>query len=50
MSPWRLAEAAAWISGVLIFAWIILDAWRTSRRFDAQLLISSREGEIEQDV
>jgi hypothetical protein len=50
MSLLRLAEAAAWIAGACIFAWIILDAWRTGRRFDENLLLSSREGEIEKDL
>jgi hypothetical protein len=50
MMPWRLAEAAAWICGILIFSWMLWDAWRTGRRFDASLLLSSREGEIEKDL
>ncbi|HEX3847098.1 MAG TPA: hypothetical protein VHV81_06920 [Steroidobacteraceae bacterium] len=50
MSLWRLAEAAAWIGGACIFGWILLDAWRTGRRFDEKLLLSSREGEIEDRI
>jgi hypothetical protein len=50
MSVLRLAEAAAWLGGAGIFGWIILDAWRTGRRFDERLLLSSREGEIEKDL
>lgn len=50
MNLLRLAEAAAWIGGVLLFAWIIRDAWRTSRSYDDRLLLSSREGEIEKDL
>jgi len=50
MSLLRLAEAAAWIGGILLFGWIIRDAWRTSRAYDERLLLSSREGEIEKDL
>lgn len=49
MSLLRLAEAAAWTVAVLLFGGILLDAWRTSRRYEESLLISSREGEIEAD-
>ena len=46
----RIAESAAWVGGLLLFAWIIHDAWRTGRDYDAGLLLSSREGEIENDM
>lgn len=50
MSLLRWAETAAWLGGVLSFGWILWDAWRTSRRFDERLLLSSQEGEIENDL
>ena len=50
MSAWRWAGEAAWIAGLAIFAWILWDAWRTSHSFDERLLLSSREGEIENDL
>jgi len=46
----RLIESAAWTLGLVLFGWIVLDAWRTSRRYDERLLLSSREGEIEKDL
>jgi hypothetical protein len=50
MSSLRLLEAAAWITGALLFGAILLDSWRTNRTYDESLLLSSREGEIEQDL
>jgi len=50
MTTARLLEATAWLLGAALFAWILLDAWRTSRRYDERLLLSSREGEIEKDL
>jgi hypothetical protein len=50
MNPLRVAEAAAWIVGVLLFGWMLLDAWRTNRTYNESLLVSSREGEIEKDL
>ena len=50
MTTARLLETAAWLLGAALFGWIVLDAWRTSRRYDERLLLSSREGEIEKDL
>jgi hypothetical protein len=50
MSLWRVAEDAAWVAGVLLLSSIVLDAWRIGRAHDERLLLSSREGEIEQDT
>ncbi|HLW24651.1 MAG TPA: hypothetical protein VKT22_09860 [Steroidobacteraceae bacterium] len=50
MSGLRLLEALAWAAGIVLFAWLGFDAWRTSRSFDERLLLSSREGEIEKDL
>jgi hypothetical protein len=50
MSSLRLLEAAAWITGALLFGAILLDSWRTNRTYEESLLLSSREGEIEQDL
>jgi hypothetical protein len=50
MSLMRLAEGAAWAVAILLFGGILLDAWRTSRRYEESLLTSSREGEIEADA
>jgi hypothetical protein len=50
MSVLRGAEAAAWIVGALLLGWMLLDAWRTNRKYHESLLLSSREGEIEKDL
>jgi hypothetical protein len=50
MSLLRLAEGAAWAVAVVLFGGILIDAWRTSRRYEESLLTSSREGEIEADA
>lgn len=43
-------ELLAWIAGLALFASMGFDAWRTGRRYDERLLLSSREGEIEKDL
>lgn len=50
MNLLRLLEAAAWITGAVLFGAILLDSWRTDRTYDEGLLLSSREGEIEKDL
>ncbi len=50
MNLLRLLEAAAWITGAVLFGAILLDSWRTDRTYDESLLLSSREGEIEKDL
>jgi hypothetical protein len=47
MSMWNLLEYAAWAASGLIFLWMILDAARVSRDFSEDVLLSSREGEVE---
>jgi hypothetical protein len=47
MSVWNLLEYAAWAVSGVIFLWMILDAVRVSRDFDEDVLLSSREGEVE---
>lgn len=47
MSVWSLLEYAAWAISALIFLWMILDATRVSRDFSEDVLLSSREGEVE---
>jgi len=50
MSVVRLTELLAWLAGAALLGWIVLDAWRTGRAFDESLLLSSREGEIEENL
>lgn len=46
----RSLEIAAWFAGLALFGWMGFDAWRTGRRYEERLLLSSREGEIEKDL
>ncbi|MEK0081826.1 hypothetical protein [Benzoatithermus flavus] len=47
MSVWNLLEYAAWAASALIFLWMVLDAVRVSRDYSEDVLLSSREGEVE---
>ncbi|WP_162844476.1 hypothetical protein [Paraburkholderia ribeironis] len=44
MNFWLLLSDAAWALSILLFAWIIVDAWRVSRAYDDDFLMSSTEG------
>lgn len=45
MDVWDLLSYAAWAVSVLLFVWMLIDAWGVGRRFDEDFLLSSREGE-----
>lgn len=47
MSVWNLLEYAAWAASALIFLWMVVDAVRVSRDYSEDVLLSSREGEVE---
>ncbi|MFO1038075.1 MAG: hypothetical protein U1E45_14655 [Geminicoccaceae bacterium] len=47
MSIWQLTEYAAWAVSALIFLWMILDAIRVGKDYSEDVLLSSREGELE---
>jgi hypothetical protein len=42
--PWDLIQAAAWLISVILLAWMVLDAIRTSRKYSEDVLASSQEG------
>ena len=44
MDFWTIASYAAWIISALIFLWMLRDAFVVGRKFDEELLQSSREG------
>ncbi len=44
MDFWTIASYAAWIISALIFLWMVWDAFLVGRKFDEELLQSSREG------
>lgn len=44
MNYWDLLSYIAWIIAAWLLFWILVDAISVSRRFDEELLMSSREG------
>jgi hypothetical protein len=47
MGIWTLLEYAAWAASAALLLWMVLDAARVGRDYDEDVLLSSREGEIE---
>jgi hypothetical protein len=45
MDVWETLTTAAWAVAILLFGWMLLDAWQVGKRFDEDFLLSSREGE-----
>lgn len=45
MDFWDVLSYGAWIGSVLLFGWMLRDAWGVSRRYDERFLLSSTEGE-----
>ena len=41
---------AAWAIAILLLAWVVIDAFRIETTYDADLLVSSVEGEIEKEI
>lgn len=41
---WTLLTYAAWGISALIVIWMLTDAFRVSKEYDEDLLVSSREG------
>ena len=39
-----------WAIAILILAWLVFDALRIETTYDAELLVSSVEGEIEKEI
>ncbi|MEM5389450.1 hypothetical protein VSR68_38720 [Paraburkholderia phymatum] len=44
MNFWQLLSNGAWGLAILIFAWILIDAFKVSREYDDDFLMSSTEG------
>jgi hypothetical protein len=47
VTTWNLLEFAAWAISGAILLWMVVDAARVGRDYDEDLLLSSREGELE---
>ncbi|MFL5338282.1 MAG: hypothetical protein ACJ8H8_35225 [Geminicoccaceae bacterium] len=50
MAIWQLLEWVAWGGSVFLLLWMVLDALRVGRDFSEDVLLSSREGDIEVDM
>lgn len=44
MIIWDFLSYIAWGVSALLLGWIVLDALSTSKKYDEELLLSSREG------
>jgi hypothetical protein len=40
----------AWAIAIIVLAWLVYDAFRIETTYDADLLVSSVEGEIEKEI
>lgn len=47
MTIFEFFEYAAWVLSALLGLWMLIDMIRTDRSYTEELLISSKEGEIE---
>jgi hypothetical protein len=45
MDLWDVLSYAAWAVSILLFIWMLMDAWGVGRKFEEDFLLSSREGE-----
>lgn len=50
MNPFTLLQVAAWVASALLGLWLVLDLFRTNNRYSEAILMSSREGEIEDEM
>jgi len=47
MNAFNLLEYAAWAMSVVLAAWMLFDLFKTNSTYSEDVLLSSREGEIE---
>ncbi|WP_448954448.1 hypothetical protein [Labrys neptuniae] len=50
MNTFHLLEYAAWTISILIGAWMLYDLVKTNTAYSEDMLMSSREGEIEDEL
>ncbi|MGJ4857924.1 hypothetical protein AB4037_07535 [Labrys sp. KB_33_2] len=50
MNAFQLLEYAAWAISILIGAWLLYDLIKTNAAYSEDMLMSSREGEIEDEL
>ena len=47
MNAFAWGQAAAWVASAMLGIWLVVDLLRTNHRYSEDVLMSSREGEIE---
>jgi hypothetical protein len=47
MNSFQILEYVAWAISILLGLWMLVDLFRTNRAYSEELLLSSREGEID---
>lgn len=50
MHAFQILEYAAWAISILLGLWMLFDLIRTNRAYSEDLLLSSQEGDIEDDL
>jgi hypothetical protein len=50
MNSFQILEYVAWAISVLLGLWMLIDLIRTNRAYSEKLLLSSREGDIEDSL
>ena len=49
MNAFQLLELASWVISALLGLWLLVDLFRTNAAYSEDVLMSSREGEIEDE-
>lgn len=49
MDFWDILEYAAWAISIWLLASMLIDAYRVSQDYSEDLLLSSREGELDEE-
>ncbi len=50
MNAFQIVETVAWILSIILGGWLLLDLYKTSTSYSEAVLMSSREGEIEDEL
>jgi hypothetical protein len=50
MNAFQLLELASWVISALLGLWLLVDLFRTNAAYSEDVLMSSREGEIEDEL
>ena len=50
MNAFQMLELASWIISAVLGIWMLIDLVRTNMAYSEDLLMSSREGEIEDEL